>query len=306
MNKLFKRFIAYTIDMMVILIIAQSLSGIPQINKQLNNYNKYSKEYYELLEDYIYFKDYLHSDLDKELTEEDYNSWLEECPEYKKVIDKRYEKEAITEEEYKELDKEANNIYNELAIDKAYKVEKNNILYLCLYIVAVILYFVVFNKYTGGQTLGKKLMRLKIVNNSDNSKDVPIWSYIIRMLILYQPINYLIKLIGINYLDMNTYFDVTSNVSTIQGYIEMLVIVIAMIRVDGRGIHDILANTRVVAYDRHGNEVKDKIEIIASDIKNNKEKILEDEKASLEKTSKKVKNNKKTKTKKIIDEEPTE
>ena len=150
MNKLFKRFIAYTIDMMVILIIAQSLSGIPQINKQLNNYNKYSKEYYELLENYIYFKDYLHSDLDKELTEEAYNSWLEECPEYKEIIDKRYEKGTITEEEYKELDKKADNIYNKLAIGKAYKVEKNNILYFCLYVIAVILYFVGFNKYTGG------------------------------------------------------------------------------------------------------------------------------------------------------------
>ena len=306
MNKLFKRFIAYTIDMMVILIIAQSLSGIPQINKQLNNYNKYSKEYYELLENYIYFKDYLHSDLDKELTEEAYNSWLEECPEYKEIIDKRYEKGTITEEEYKELDKKADNIYNKLAIGKAYKVEKNNILYFCLYVIAVILYFVGFNKYTGGQTLGKKLMRLKIVNNSDNEEDVPIWSYIVRMLILYQPINYLIKLIGIKFLDMNTYFDVTSNVSTIQSYLEMLVIVVAMIRVDGRGIHDILANTRVIAYDRYGNEKKDKIEIIASAIKRDKEKILENENTSISKTSKKVGNNKKTKFKKIIDEEPTE
>lgn len=302
MNKLFKRFIAYTIDMMVILIVAESLSGIPQINKQLNNYNKYSKEYYEVLENYIYFKDYLHSDLDKELTDEDYNSWLEECSEYKEIIDKRYAKKTITEKEYKELDKEADNIYNKLAIDKAYKVEKNNILYFCLYIIAVILYFVGFNKYTGGQTLGKKLMRLKIVNNSDNSKDVPIWSYIVRMLILYQPINYLIKLIGINYLDMNTYFDLTSNVNTIQSYLEMLVIVVAMIRVDGRGIHDILANTRVIAYDRYGNEVKDKIEIIASDIKNKKiydEKVLhDDESASREETKKTVKNNKKIKHKK--------
>lgn len=304
MNKLFKRFIAYTIDMMVILIVVDSLSGIPQINKQLNNYNKYSKEYYELLEDYIYFKDYLHNDLDKELTEEDYNSWLEEYPEYKEIIDKRYEKRTITEEEYKELDKEADNIYNKLAIDKAYKVEKNNILYFCLYIIAVILYFVGFNKYTGGQTLGKKLTRLKIVNNSDNEEDVPIWSYIVRMLILYQPINYLIKLIGVNYLDMNAYFDVTSNFSTIQSYLEVLVIVVAMIRVDGRGIHDILANTRVIAYDRYGNEKKDKIEIIVSKIKNNK-KILDDESASIQKTSKKAKTNKKTKSKKIIDEEPT-
>lgn len=306
MNKLFKRFIAYTIDMMVILIVAQSLSGIPQINKQLNDYNKYSKEYYEVLENYIYFKDYLENDLDKELTEEKYNELLEECPEYKEIIDKRYEKESITEDEYKELAKEADNIYNKISVDKAYKVEKNNILYFCLYIIAVIAYFVVFNKYTGGQTLGKKLTRLKIVNNSDNNKDVPIWSYIVRMLILYQPINYLIKIVGVIFLDMNVYFDVTSNVSTIQSYIEILVIVVAMIRVDGRGIHDILANTRVIAYDRYGNEKKDKIEIIASDIKRDKEKILEDKNASVEKNSKKVKTNKKIKSKKNIDEEPTE
>lgn len=306
MNKLFKRFIAYTIDMMVILIVAQSLSGIPQINKQLNDYNKYSKEYYEVLENYIYFKDYLENDLDKELTEEKYNELLEECPEYKEIIDKRYEKESITEDEYKELAKEADNIYNKISVDKAYKVEKNNILYFCLYIIAVIAYFVGFNKYTGGQTLGKKLTRLKIVNNSDNSKEVSIWSYIVRMLIVYQPINYLIKIVGVIFLDMNVYFDVTSFVSTIQSYIEILVIVVAMIRVDGRGIHDILANTRVIAYDRYGNEKKDKIEIIASDIKRDKEKILEDENASIEKNSKKVKTNKKIKSKKNIDEEPTE
>lgn len=294
MNKLFKRFIAYTIDMMVILIVAQSLSGIPQINKQLNDYNKYSKEYYHLWDDYVYFKDYLHSDLDKELTEEEYDSWLEDCPEYKEIIDRRYEKKSITEDEYKELAKEADNIYNKISVDKAYKVEKNNILYFCLYIIAVIAYFVGFNKYTGGQTLGKKLTRLKIVNNSDNSKEVSIWSYIVRMLIVYQPINYLIKIVGVIFLDMNVYFDVTSFVSTIQSYIEILVIVVAMIRVDGRGIHDILANTRVIAYDRYGNEKKDKIEIIASDIKRDKEKILEDKNASVEKNSKKVKTNKKT------------
>lgn len=131
MNKLFKRFIAYTIDMMVILIVVESLSGIPQINKQLNNYNKYSKEYYQTIDDYRYFKDYLHSDLDKELTDDEYNEWLEDCPDYKEIIDKRYEKGTITEKEYKKLDKEADNIYNELATNKAYKVEKNNILYFC-------------------------------------------------------------------------------------------------------------------------------------------------------------------------------
>lgn len=309
MNKLFKRFIAYTIDMMVILVVAQSLSGIPLINKQLNNYNKYYKEYYNAVEDYIYFKDYLHSDLDKELTEEEYNSWLEQCPDYKEIIDKRYEKKTITEKEYNKLAKETDNIYNEISKKKAYKVEQNNILYLIIYLIATIAYFIGFNKYTNGQTLGKKLMRLKIVNSSDKNKDVPIWSYIVRMIILYQPIYYLVKLIGINYLDIDNYYNVISTISTIQSYIEMLVIILVMVRIDGRGIHDILAKTRVIAYDRHGNEIEDKFEIMAKSIKDKRiidEEVLDDENTSKERTIKKDKSNKKTKSKKLIDEEPTE
>ena len=41
MFKLLRRFVAYFIDLMVVMLIAQSLSGIPAINKQLDDYNKY-------------------------------------------------------------------------------------------------------------------------------------------------------------------------------------------------------------------------------------------------------------------------
>ena len=47
MRKLFKRFIAYFIDMLVVTLIVQSLSGIPQINRQLDDYNKYQNDYLE-------------------------------------------------------------------------------------------------------------------------------------------------------------------------------------------------------------------------------------------------------------------
>ena len=56
-------------------------------------------------------------------------------------------------------------------------------------------YFIAFNKYTNGQTLGKKVMRLKIVNSKDIDAKVPIWSYLVRAIILYQPIYYLVKLL---------------------------------------------------------------------------------------------------------------
>jgi hypothetical protein len=53
MNKLFRRVVAYIIDMMVILLIVQSLSGVPQINKQLDDYNKYYGKCMNLYNTYL-------------------------------------------------------------------------------------------------------------------------------------------------------------------------------------------------------------------------------------------------------------
>ena len=189
-------------------------------------------------------------------------------------------------------------------------------MYFVIYLITVIAYFVGFNKYTSGQTLGKKLMRLKIVNSNDENKDVPVWKFIVRAIILYQPIYYIVKLIGVSFLDINMYYDVTNIVYNVQGYLEMLIIVMVMIRLDGRGPQDLLAKTRVVLYDRNGNEVKDKMSVRFGEkmdkIKSSFKKVIDEEvleedskNTYKEQTIKKEKSTKKRKSKKIIDEEPT-
>ena len=54
----------------------------------------------------------------------------------------------------------------------------------------------------------------------------------------------------------------------------------SMIRIDGRGPHDLLARTRVMQYDRKGQEVKDKFDLMLSkkkkDLKKEKKKIIEE------------------------------
>ena len=145
--------------------------------------------------------------------------------------------------------------------------------------ILLLVYYVVIPLLLNGQTLGKKLMRLKIVNNSNETCDVPVWSYIVRCLVLYQPISYIVKLIGVYFMNASMYYDISNFMVTIQGYVEMLVLAMIMIRLDGRGLQDILANTRVALYDRNGNEIKDKLELLV---------------------------NEKVKGKKVIDEEPTE
>ena len=207
----------------------------------------------------------------------------EKFPEYKEVIDIRYEKKTITEDEYKELSEKTDKVYIKLDKKGLYKVESNNIVYFVLYIVVVLLYFGLFNWYTNGQTLGKKLMRLKIVNSKDSDKRVPIWSYIVRALVLYQPINYLVKLIGVIFMDYSMYYDTVKIISSVQGYLEMLILAMMVIRVDGRGLQDMLARTRVVSYDRNGNIIEDKLDMVAkriADIKKDKKKKVIDEESS--------------------------
>lgn len=257
MTKLLKRFIAYAIDMMVVILIAQSLSGIPALNPQLSNYNKYYKEYTDLFNTYGNFKVSLTNDYkDKKLSENEYQKLMKDYPEYEDILRKKYQDQKLTEKEYNQINQKIDKEYQESYKKIYYIVEKNSISYFIIYLVTVLAYFVGFNKLTDGQTLGKKLMHLKIKNNKDENKSVSIWSYLIRACILYQPIYYIVKLIGILTLNRSNYYTVTSMVYNIQYYLEFLIVIMVMIRVDGRGPQDLLAGTRVALYDRKGKEIK--------------------------------------------------
>lgn len=280
MKKLFKRLIAYVIDMMVVMLISQSLSGVPFLNPQLDKYNQYYNDYLELYEVYGNFKVDLVSDFeDKLLTEKEYQSLIEDNSEYKDILEKFYDDNKLEEEEYNKLVKTIDDEYMKNYKKVYYKIEKNSIAYFIIYLVTVFVYFVGFNKITGGQTLGKKLTRLKIRNNN-SYEEVSILSYIIRVLILYQPVYYLVKLIGINFLSSSDYQAVTSVFYYIQYYLELIVIVTIMHRLDGRGLHDLLAKTKVVMIDKEGNEVKEPIVTLVRKDKvqvKKKQKVVEEE-----------------------------
>ena len=281
MRKLFKRFSAYFIDMLVVILIVQSLSGIPQINRQLDDYNKYQNDYLDLYSEWGLFKADLNKYYeDKELTSEEYDSLVKEHEEYIDILNKYYKDGKLVEDNYDKLNKEIDKNYEHDYKDIYYKMEKNSIIQFIIYLVVVFLYFVGFNIYTNGQTLGKKLTRLKIVNSRDENREVPWWSYVVRTLILYQPIYYMVRLVCVNFMSANMYYDVTSIFYNLQGYLEMLIIAMVMIRIDGRGPQDILARTRVAMYDRNGEEIVDKVDLLIKNKKDNSKKKVIDEEPS--------------------------
>ena len=93
MKKILKRIGAYFIDMMVVMLITQCLSGVPFINKQLDTYNKYYQEYSNALKEYSEFKLELQNSFkDEKITEKEYSKIIKISDDYKQEIEKLLKK----------------------------------------------------------------------------------------------------------------------------------------------------------------------------------------------------------------------
>ena len=251
MFKLFKRIIAYLIDIVIITTICQSLANTTILNPNLNKYEKYTKEYNQTYTNYMKYVKQLYTYYqDKELSEKEYQKLIDNNKEYEKLTNKYYKDSKLTEKNYNKLLKELANNYKKSIEEISYYLEKNSISEKVLYILLVFLYFIGFNYITDGQTLGKKIMRLKIENIEGNKK-VSITSYIIRVLLMYQTIYYIAKLIGILFLSKSQYNEIISVVYSIQNILDLAIVSVMLFRTnDGRGLHDLLAKTKVVQVKR--------------------------------------------------------
>lgn len=256
MLKLLRRFFAYFIDMMVILIIVQTITSIPFINRQINKYEDVYNNYLENTNQYTSFRlDLVESFDDKELTKKEYQELVKDNANYEELLNKYYKDDKLSKKNYDKLLKEIDNTYMKEYKSIYYKLDKYSIVNNISYLVVTLLYFVGFNIITGGVTLGKKLARLKIINNKDSNKKVSTISYLIRFIMLYQPIYYLVRLVGIKLLNIGNYYDIVNIVYSIHSYLEFMILALVIVRLDGRGLHDLASGTKVVSVELNGNEV---------------------------------------------------
>ena len=293
MRKTIKRAVAYAVDLMVLVLLASLITNTPAINRQLNNYNKYYEELVEKSEEY---NDFL-KDLDdyyenEELTKENYQSLITEYEGYKEDLDKYYEDEVLEPEEYDKLKDDLKTSYEKEYKELYYKIEKNSTISYIAYLIITVLYFGVFNVITNGQTLGKKIFRLKIVKK--NGQKAGFFNYILRSILLYNSIYYLVVLIGVYTINPNSFYTLSSVTYEIQYYLQWIIIIMMMLRADGRGLHDFIGGTKVIELDREGNEIKEE------SLWNLKPEENKEEKESQEIIGKKEKTTNKKKSK-VID-----
>ena len=166
-----------------------------------------------------------------------YDKYIESYETYNEILED-YTNEEITEKEF-------TNLYNE----NYYLVSKYSVSYNIVIVLAILLYFGVFQKFNKGQTIGKKIMRIRVVSNTDN-EDVSLLRYLIRTLPMYYIyigglIPLAINTILVFILNDNNFMNITMVVSYLFLFVAILSFVFICIRKDERGLQDIIAKTKV-------------------------------------------------------------
>lgn len=296
MKKLFKRFCAYFIDIMIVYLLVYVLTSIPFINVQLDDYNKAYKNYEE---EYVSYMEFV-SDLedyyeDNKLTEKEYSKLKKNASsEYVILLDKYYKDNELIKTNYNRLIKKINSEFQDSYEKSYYSISKYSTIYNIIYIVLLLVYFVGVNIWLEGQTFGKKLLKLKVVSNKDDKKLSWI-NYLVRALVLYNPVYYLAILVGPYVFNVGSFYNWALVWGNIKNYLEMFIMVMIIIRLDNRGLHELLSGTKVMFLDEKDSDVSlDEVMTEDNDIISSDKEVIKKDKVV-----KKKRKNKKI----IIDEE---
>lgn len=146
--------------------------------------------------------------------------------------------------------------------EMSYQLNRNGYVYIISDIIILFAYFGVFAYFRKGQTIGKYLLKIKVVSN-DEKRELKPYNYFIRVLILNSIILNLITLVAICF-SLNTYLTIFTWASNLDTILLIVIFLMVFVRKDKRGLHDVIAGTKVIDLKQLDNKDKneEKNEII--------------------------------------------
>ena len=163
---------------------------------------------------------------------DNYDKYLEEYEQ----VQTDFLEEKITADEYMNR-----------SIEVVHDLDYSNVLSMILEVVAILLYFVVFQCYNKGQTIGKKLMHIRIVSN--DGEDLNINHYIIRSIIINSLLLDILIIGMVLFMNKQVYYYSSFGLQGVQILLLIVSAFMMMYRKDGRGIQDYVAHTKVIMCD---------------------------------------------------------
>ena len=160
------------------------------------------------------------------------DQYIETYGEYQEIYDE-FSNEDITLEEY-----------NNKVIYYNYELSKLSIISNSIYIIIFLAYFVGFNCLYEGQTLGKKLMNIKIV--SENNNKISAWIYLLRTILITGILGTFLLTISVLIFKENAYYNFSYIIGLLQYILQLIVGISIMVNNNGKGLHDWICKTKVI------------------------------------------------------------
>lgn len=126
-----------------------------------------------------------------------------------------------------------------------YNLTKDSINVTIITIGISVIYYSIMCYFCQGITLGKYILKLKIT--SANDKPLNIFNYFLRSLIINSILSNIVTIILINTLSKESYINISGRVGNVFTVLMVVSFIMMMYRDDGRGLHDIIGNTKVIS-----------------------------------------------------------
>ena len=153
-------------------------------------------------------------------------------------LDDKLIKEEITTDEY--YDK-----YSKLLYD----YQKENVLQSGISVALTIAYYVVFQYMNKGQSIGKKLLKLQVVDK-DTNKPISILKGLLRSFIILSILSGTLLIIFLYIFNSKNYIMSYSTVLILEAIFTLTSMMFVLYRKDRRGLHDMMSNTIVIKESR--------------------------------------------------------
>ena len=139
--------------------------------------------------------------------------------------------------------------YAEEYSNALYDYQKENVLQSGISVALTIAYYAIFQYMNKGQTIGKKLLRIKVVDK-DTKESPTIIKGLVRSLIIFSILSGTLSILFLYILNKENYFISYLSLLSFELIFSLITVILMLYKKDGRGLHDIMANTIVVKESR--------------------------------------------------------